>query len=265
MITVFTPTYNRAHTLPALYCSLLKQTYTDFEWLIIDDGSTDNTQELIGSFIKEDRISIRYKQVPNGGKHRAINKGTELANGKYFFIVDSDDLLTSDALAKIKCWFDEIEPDKDKFAGVAGQKGTDTLHALGTTFDKDHVDIPYYDRTRFGIRGDKAEAFYTDILRRYKFPEFPGENFITEAVVWCKIAQDGYSLRYFNDIIYICEYLADGLTKNATARRIKNIRGTLYAYRYLTSVRQLPTALRFRYLLNYLRFIVHAGLKCLNL
>ena len=261
MITVFTPTYNRAHTLTALYQSLQVQSNKDFEWLIIDDGSTDSTQELVSGFISESKLIIRYERIPNGGKHRAINRGTELAHGEIFFIVDSDDWLTSDALEKIKQWFVEISQIEGKFAGVSGQKGTDATHALGTTFSGHSADVLYFDRTRYNIRGDKAEAFYTDVLRRYKFPEFTGENFITEAVVWCKIAQDGYVLRYFNDIIYICEYLADGLTKNATARRIKNIHGTLFAYRYLMNVPQLPILLRLRYLLNFLRF---AGLHLIT-
>ena len=257
MITVFTPTYNRAHTLPSLYRSLLEQTNRDFEWLIIDDGSTDATKELIAGFIAQNKIAIRYERVPNGGKHRAINKATELAKGEYFFIVDSDDTLTPDALEKLKRWFDEIAPQKERFAGVSGQKGTDINHPLGTTFKDNFADVLYYNRTRRGIKGDKAEAFYTDILRQYKFPEFENENYITEAVVWMKIAQDGYALRYYNDVIYICEYLEDGLTKNATARRIKNIRGTQHTYRYLMSVQQLPLALRLRYLANYLRFTAY--------
>ena len=257
MITVFTPTYNRAHTLPKLYRSLLEQTNKDFEWLVINDGSTDATQELIGTFASENKLTIRYKCVPNGGKHRAINQATELAKGEYFFIVDSDDTLTPNALEKIACWFEEIAPQKGRFAGVSGQKGKDLTHPLGTSFIGDYADVLAFDRTRYGIRGDKAEVFYTHVLRRYKFPEFENENFITEAVVWMKIAQDGYALRYYNDVIYICEYLEDGLTKNATERRVKNIRGTLYAYRYLMSVRQLPLLLRLRYAANYLRFIVH--------
>ncbi len=206
MITVFTPTYNRAHTLPKLYRSLLEQTNKDFEWLVFDDGSTDATKELIAGFIAQNKITIRYERVPNGGKHRAINKATELAKGEYFFIVDSDDWLTPDALGKITKWFDEISHVPGKFAGVSGQKGTDISHPIGTSFVGEQADVLYFDRSRSNIKGDKAEAFYTDILRRYKFPEFEGENFITEAVVWCKIAQDGYALRYFNDIIYLCKY-----------------------------------------------------------
>ena len=93
MITVFTPTYNRAYSLPRLYESLQKQTFKDFEWLIVDDGSTDNTVDMVTGWSKEGKLTIRYIQMTNGGKHRAINKGVALAKGKLFFIVDSDDWL----------------------------------------------------------------------------------------------------------------------------------------------------------------------------
>ena len=100
MVTIFTPTYNRAYIIGKLYGSLLEQTDRNFEWLIVDDGSTDNTRELIGSFIREDRISIRYFRQENGGKHRAINRGVREAAGELFFIVDSDDQLTPEAVAR---------------------------------------------------------------------------------------------------------------------------------------------------------------------
>ena len=101
-ITVFTPTYNRAYTLERLYKSLLNQTSYDFEWLIVDDGSTDNTSELIKSFQNNQLFDVRYYKQGNGGKHVAINKGVELAEGELFFIVDSDDYLTDDAIAITK-------------------------------------------------------------------------------------------------------------------------------------------------------------------
>ncbi len=215
-ITVFTPTYNRAYIIENLYKSLKKQTFKDFEWIVIDDGSTDNTRELFNKWIKEDNFfDISYNKVENGGKHRAINKGVNLAKGELFFIVDSDDFLVDDALEKIVNVESTI-PLKDKkfFAGVCGDKGYYNKKSVGTTFDGDFLDITTLEREKNNITGDKAEAFYTNILKKYPFPEFPGEKFCTECVVWDKIAHDGYKLRFFNEIIYLCEYLEDGLTKN---------------------------------------------------
>ena len=104
-VTVFTPTYNRAYIISELYESLKKQDFTDFEWLVIDDGSEDHTEDLFKQWQNEyNDFPIRYYKVNNGGKHRAINKATELAKGELFFIVDSDDKLVSDALEKIVSW-----------------------------------------------------------------------------------------------------------------------------------------------------------------
>ena len=100
-ITVFTPSFNRAHLLSRLYDSLLKQTTNDFEWLIVDDGSTDDTETKVEEFINKGELPIRYYKQQNGGKHRAINTGVQLASGELFFIVDSDDGLVHDCIQKV--------------------------------------------------------------------------------------------------------------------------------------------------------------------
>lgn len=232
-ITVFTPTYNRGYIIEQLYHSLQRQTYQDFEWIVIDDGSTDDTERKFQIFENDNNhFPITYKKVKNGGKHRAINLGVKMAQGEMFFIVDSDDYLTDDALENIVRIEDTIPKDqKTQFAGVCGECGYSIDQIMGTTFAGDTLDITMLDRKKNGITGDKAEVFYTDILKKYPFPEFEGENFITECVVWDKIAADGYMLRFFNKIIYIAEYLEDGLTKNSFAMFDKNPKGYgLYIY-----------------------------------
>ena len=109
LITVFTPTYNRAHLLQMLYDSLCKQTFNDFEWLIVDDGSKDDTESVVNTFIAEDRLDIRYIKQSNGGKHRAINRGVAEANGDLFFIVDSDDYLSNNGLELIEYYYEQIK------------------------------------------------------------------------------------------------------------------------------------------------------------
>jgi len=225
-ITVFTPTYNRAYIIENLYRSLQNQTTSDFEWLVIDDGSKDNTKELFTNWILENtNFPIRYYKVENGGKHRAINKATDIANGKLFFIVDSDDTLTDDALESIVNWEKSII-DKQNFCGISGNKGKSEIDIIGTTFDGNYVDATSLERNKFNITGDKAEVFYTDILRRYKFDEIEGEKFITEATVWDRMAYDGYKIRWFNKTIYLCDYLEDGLTKNINKIFVRNPIGT---------------------------------------
>lgn len=223
-ITVFTPTYNRAYIIETLYRSLQRQTFTDFEWLVVDDGSSDNTQELFDSWIaKKNSFTIRYYKQPNGGKCRAINRALDLANGELFFTVDSDDYLTDDALKKIAEW-DATLPRNQKFCGVAGNLGTSPTETPNTLFAGDYLDGTALDRYR-NIDGERAMVFYTSIHRKYKYPAFDGENFITEAVAWNRMAHDGYLVRYYNDIIWVYEYKEDGLTKAGSSLFLNNPRG----------------------------------------
>lgn len=222
--TVFTPTYNRAYIIENLYHSLQRQSFTDFEWLVIDDGSTDNTEALFKNILNnKDSFDIRYIKTANGGKHRAINKAVQLAHGDLFFIVDSDDYLTDDSLNII----DNIEKtiptkEKNKFAGVCGLKELLGASQSPTTFEGEFLDITSLDRQKYNISGDKAEVYYTNILKKFPFPEYPDEYFVTECVVWNKIAFEGFLLRFFNQVIMICEYRSDGLTAKGQDLFIKN-------------------------------------------
>ena len=219
MITVFTPTYNRAHTLNQLYQSLLQQDCYDFEWLVINDGSTDSTDELFNVWLQNEKtFRIRYYVVENGGKQRAINQALQLAKGEYFFIVDSDDSLLPHAISFIQNAFKSL-PKDDSFIGISGIRGGldgKPLHripAIDSTVG--YVDANNLERTRHGLQADMAEAFYTEKIRKYTFPVWKGENFTPEAVIWDQMALDGYKLRWFNEVIYLCEYQEDGLTRSS--------------------------------------------------
>ena len=205
MITIFTPCYNRAYVLPRLYKSLQAQASCDFEWLIIDDGSTDNTALLVKQWQTEKNdFLIRYYKVPNGGKHRAINKGVKLAHGEAFFIVDSDDALAPNVLSEIGTIFSQIMQDS-RFAGISGLKGNiKTGKALYNSADMPQLDASMIEiRQKYHIKGDMAEVFKTSVLRKFPFPEFEGENFINEGVVWSQIAMH-YVLRYIPQVWYLC-------------------------------------------------------------
>ena len=230
-ITVFTPTYNRAYIIKNLYKSLQRQTFKDFEWLVVDDGSTDNTEELFSKLKKEDNsFNIRYYKKENGGKHRAINYGLDLAEGELFFTVDSDDYLTDDALEKIDKWESTLDNNKN-FVGIVANIGHSENKTINNFFKEDHLDLDLLQRYTYEqdgkkvLDGERAYIFYTDVHRLYKYPEFDGEKFMTEAVVWNRMANDGYIVRYFNDIIWIFEYLEDGLTKAGNRLFLENPRG----------------------------------------
>ena len=231
-ITVFTPTYNRAYIIETLYRSLQRQTYTDFEWLVVDDGSADNTRELFECWQKEENpFPIRYVKQENGGKCRAINRGLELAQGELFFTVDSDDYLTEDALEKVIAWDAEL-PGKEQYCGFVGNRGTTATETPNRLFDGGYLDGTALDRYTVAedhdvlVNGERAFVFYTEVHRKYPYPEFPGEKFLTEAVTWDKMAVDGYKMRFYNDIIWIWEYKPDGLTRAGYKVFLDNPQGT---------------------------------------
>ncbi len=238
MITVFTPTYNRAYIIGKLFASLKAQTVRNFEWLVINDGGSDDTTELMKRFMSEDNgFPIIYREVENGGKHRAINKAVQMAGGEGFFTVDSDDWLLPDAMEKAEKWFKTIA-DKDDHAAVSGLKGyseSDPIGGFGT-FEGEFVDATYLERDMYNLMLDKAEIYKTEILKKYPFPEFEGEKFITEATVWNSIGKDGYKIRWFNEVISIGEYLEDGLTKNANSRIFDSPLGYSYYLDILESI-----------------------------
>jgi glycosyltransferase involved in cell wall biosynthesis len=236
-ITVFTPTYNRAYIIEKLYKSLQNQTYRNFEWLVIDDGSTDNTNELINKFIKESNsFGITYIKKINGGQHSALNTGIPLAKGELFMIVDSDDYLDNFALECIDKWEKTISNKKDLFAGISGLRRYGNGINIGGVFSEDYIDSSNLDRNKFNLFGDKAEAYYTKVLREFSpLPEYENENDVEKAVLWNRIAAAGYQVRWFNKAIYIGEYLNDGMTKNIENNYIRNYQGyTLYVKEFIT-------------------------------
>lgn len=224
-VTVFTPTYNRAYILGDLYHSLQRQTCMDFEWLIVDDGSVDDTKALVASWQEEENpFPIRYVYQENGGKCRAINRGLKEADGRLFFTVDSDDYLTDDAIEKVIRWDGEL-PKDGHFCGYVGNRGITPTQTPNRLFPGGYLDGTALDRYD-QVDGERAFVFYTEVHRKYLYPEFSGEKFLTEAVTWDLMAHDGYKMRFYNDIIWIWEYKDDGLTRAGYRVFLENPKGT---------------------------------------
>lgn len=262
-ITIFTSTYNRRQLIERLYQSLLFQTQKNFEWLVVDDGSTDDTEIFFESLLSEQQpFSILYIKQENGGKHRAINNGIKKASGELFFIVDSDDYITENAIEKINHWATTLD-DSHKWAGIAGLRGQTKNRVLGqhNSLYK-YIDTKNSERRKFNLLGDKAEIYFTEILKKYPFPEIPGENFISEEIVWNAIARDGYYLRWFNEIIYICDYLDGGLTKDNTKDKSNPQGRLLWAKGQLKT---FPDSWRDRFLAIGIYRHAVAGIKSINL
>lgn len=251
-ITVFTSTFNRGFIIERLYNSLKKQTCTNFEWLVIDDGSDDNTENIFDKILKEDnKFDIRYYKTKNGGKHRAINKGVKLSKGSHLFIVDSDDYILEDAIENIYQWLIEIN-NKEEFAGVSGLRGYDSNTPMDDTSyfnNKIYLDKNNIERKKSMPVWDMAEIYRIDILKMFPFPEIEGENFLSEDVVWDVIAYNGYKLRWYNKIIYICNYLDGGLTKNIYRKILENPKG--HALRIKNNMKYNNYSLKEKFIIYY--------------
>ncbi|MBO7608003.1 MAG: glycosyltransferase family 2 protein [Paludibacteraceae bacterium] len=230
MITVFTPTYNRAKTLPHLFKSLLEQTDKRFEWLVIDDGSEDNTGELVNDFLGKADFVIRYIKQENKGLSQTLNRGVDLAEGDIFFRVDSDDFITPDAIELIYSNWHLVEAD-DKLCGLVFIKESLNPDQRVYCPFTDNIRTNFFDYYNlYGGKGDMAEVIRTDIFRLYKLPKFGDEKFCPEGVVWNRMASH-YDVIYIPKPIYKFEYIKDGFTLNVHQNLRRNAIGasTFYA------------------------------------
>lgn len=220
-VCVFTPTYERAYILHVLYESLVAQTSQDFVWMIVDDGSTDSTEELVRSWIEEGRIAIDYVRTENGGKPRAINLGVARSTSPLFFVVDSDDWLVPTAIEHVLAVWRTIE-GVERYAGIVALRGTDEATPMDTWMPAGAKDVKYWDLFEtMGFRGDTSLIHRTEVLRRYPYDVAPGEIFIAETSVYYRL-DERYDMLADNTILTICHYLPDGLTHNFAANAKRN-------------------------------------------
>jgi glycosyltransferase involved in cell wall biosynthesis len=257
LLTIFTPTYNRAYLLQRVYDSLLVQTVGNFEWVVVDDGSTDNTSELIQQFADEQRIKIVFEKQVNSGKHIAVNRGLQLASGELFLILDSDDELTQDAVEKVTAQWNNLlkEPDFKTFGGLVANKSYTNGKEIGDKLSYEILDTTIIDyRFHRKISGDKLEIFRTELLKQYPFPD-NGEKFCPEALVWNRIGSS-YKFRFFNDSIYLAEYLVDGLTDRIVTIRKRSPNNAATYYAELAAY-HIPFIEKIKAGINYWRFCIY--------
>lgn len=251
-ITVLTPAYNRARLLPRLYGSLRKQNYADFEWVIVDDGSTDDTRAVVEGFLEKGPFPIHYYYKENGGKHTAVNIGVKEAKGELVFIADSDDMLTPEALQVVAQEYEAVADD-NSFCGVCGLDCDLSGKIIGSGLKQERIDANAVQlRTRYGVTGDLKEVFKTSVLREFPFPEIRGERFCPEALVWNRIARK-YKLRCFNRPIYQVEYQEEGLTSNIVRIRMNSPIATMMTYAEMLDY-DIPWVEKVKAAINFWRF-----------
>ena len=226
-LSIVTPVYNRASLLKKCYASLLAQTCYDFEWIVVNDGSTDETAELMREIAAERApFSIRYVEKENGGKHTALNAAHPYIRGKYVLILDSDDTLTEDAAElALRAW--ERWEKVPELGIVTLLKGKDRDHPNCRAADENTpVDILAYPHICL-VSNDACEVIRAELFLANPFPVFPGEKFLAETALWGRVGLT-HKCVYVNRVIYLCDYLADGLTRSGRAMRIRNPRGGMF-------------------------------------
>ena len=264
MITVLTPTFNREGVLRSLWDSLQKQTVKDFEWLVVDDGSTDGTKNLITQLQEKSDFPIRYIYKSNGGKHTALNVGIQTICSELTFIVDSDDCVTDDAVESILKIHKKYR-SQNNICGYAFLRAFPDGKVNGKKFDVNEKIGSYIDvRVNGNDTGaDKAEVFKTHCLKEFPFPEYPNEKFLGEDLVWVRMARK-YEMVHINKAIYVGNYLEDGLTNNRRKHNIASPVGCMHrAEEFMES--DLKTRYRIKGGLQYIVYGRFAGVKICDL
>jgi glycosyltransferase involved in cell wall biosynthesis len=248
-LTVFTATYNRAYCLPQLYESLKRQTSKDFLWLIIDDGSEDDTKNLVNSWMTEKELSIDYIYQENKGMLGAHNKAYENILTPLSVCIDSDDFMPDDAVEKIiNLW------DRHGTSGYAGMVGLDVFkngEVIGSKFPNNLEEATFQELIDIHkIQGDKKYVYRMDVIRNYlPYPSFEGEKFPAQDYVYRQIDKD-YKLLVFNEVFCVVEYLPDGNSNNKITSYLRNPKSFAY-YRLDRMKKAHSFSLRFKQAVHF--------------
>ncbi|HHW37916.1 MAG TPA: glycosyltransferase family 2 protein [Bacillales bacterium] len=248
-LTIFTPSYNRAYCLHNCYQSLKRQTCKDFVWLIIDDGSTDHTKDLVQEWINENSIEIRYQWQENQGMHGAHNTAYELMDTELNVCIDSDDYMPNDAVEKILSFWNRFG-SKD----VSGIIGLDAFHdgkIIGTRLpeDKDTSTL-FHLYNKYGVTGDKKLVYRTELTKRYPYPVFKDEKYVGLAYKYYMLDKQ-FELLLMNEVICCVEYLPDGSSLNMLKQYRKNPKGFSFYRKELMKLPFASTSFKFKQAIHY--------------
>ncbi|WP_130858636.1 glycosyltransferase family 2 protein [Gracilibacillus phocaeensis] len=248
-LTVFTPTYNRAYCLHHCYESLKRQTCKDFVWLVIDDGSTDNTRELVKRWQHEEELEIHYCWQENQGMHGAHNTAYQKIETELNVCIDSDDYMPDDGVAKI-LYFWAVHGN-EKVSGMAGLDADKEGNIIGKPFPQGLMQATLFDvYYKHAVTGDKKLVYRTELTKKYSYPIFKDEKYVGLAYKYYMLDKD-YELLLMNDVLCHVEYLADGSSLNMVRQYRKNPLGFSF---YRKALMQLPfanTAFKFRQAVHY--------------
>lgn len=248
-LTIFTPTYNRAYCLHNCYESLVSQTNKDFIWLIVDDGSTDDTKELVSHWIDDGKVEIQYIWQENQGMHGAHNMAYERIQTELNVCIDSDDYMPTDAVEKILTLWKQH--GNDQVSGIIGLDSDTNNNIIGTTLPEGLSSATLFELySDHGVSGDKKLVYRTELTKQYPYPIFPGEKYVGLAYKYYKLDID-YEMLIMNEVLCCVEYLADGSSRNMLQQYVINPKGFSF---YRTELMKLPftkRSFKFRQAIHY--------------
>jgi glycosyltransferase involved in cell wall biosynthesis len=260
LVTVITPTFNRAHTLSRVYRSLCAQTLRDFEWVIVDDGSEDDTEELVESWVQQGALEIRSLRQSNLGQYAAVNLGVQHARGNFTTLIDSDDWFEASALETLLRHWNTIPPaERAGFSGVVGLCAFDDGRIVGDEFPSDPLDCdPAELAYLYQVQGDKHSMLRTEALREFPFPS--DGSYVSPQLVWNRMALR-YRERHFNEVVKVVEYQPGGLTDRGLELQVRSpLPIRQFFLEELRLPHPIPRRRRLRSHANYVRFSLHAGI-----
>ncbi|EIT86532.1 glycosyl transferase family protein [Fictibacillus macauensis ZFHKF-1] len=248
-LTVFTPSYNRAYCLHHCYESLKRQSSQDFTWLIIDDGSTDTTKQLVASWMNEKVIDIKYMWQENQGMHGAHNTAYAHIETELNVCIDSDDFMPDDAVEKIvRFW---KQHGNEKVCGLVGLDAFTDGRIIGSELPKQQQTSTLFDLYhRHGVSGDKKLVYRTELTKKYPYPLFEEERYVGLAYKYFMLDQS-YELLLLNEVLCVVEYLPDGSSNNMLSQYKKNPKGFAFYRKALMTLPQAGVSFKFRQAIHY--------------
>ncbi len=248
-ITIFTPSYNRAYCLHHCYESLKRQTSKEFIWLIIDDGSTDHTRDLVSSWITENVIEIRYHWQENQGMHGAHNTAYELIDTELNVCIDSDDYMPDDAVEKILSFWRKY--GSNKVSGIVGLDSYTDGRIIGSKLPE-HLESStlFALYNRHGVTGDKKLVYRTELIRQYPYPIFKNEKYVGLAYKYYMLDQE-YEMLLMNEVLCCVEYLPDGSSMNMLNQYRKNPKGFAFLRKELMKLQFASSLFKYRQAIHY--------------
>lgn len=259
ILTIFTPTYNRAYTLHKCYESLKRQSNKDFIWLIIDDGSSDNTEDLVRSWIVENIISIRYFRQENQGMHGAHNTAYKMIDTELNVCIDSDDYMPDDAVEKIVCFWKEN--GSEDIAGIIGLDCNNSGEIIGTELPKDIKTSTLFNLyNKNGVKGDKKLVYQTKLTKKYPYPVYQNEKLVPLSYKYYMIDQE-YEMLLMNEALCCVEYLPDGSSKNILKQYKNSPKGFRFYRMEMMKLPNAPLLFKFKQAIHYVSCSIFADSK----